>query len=108
MHCFMLSNKTVLPTITECPILCLCSHKWPHCAPLGVLECARWALSERARDGLCIVLLVCYCVFALGACMRAPRTVARRVAVSPQHFWPEPANPHTYYVKMGLCGRKTR
>jgi len=78
------------------------------CAPLGVLECARWALSERARDGLCIVLLVCYCVFALGACLRAPRTVARRVAVSPQHFWPEPANPHTYYVKMGLCGRKTR
>ena len=78
------------------------------CAPLGVLECARWALSERARDGLCIVLLVCYCVFALGACLRAPRSVARCVAVGPRHFWPEPANPHTYYVKMGLCARKTR
>ena len=83
-------------------------HAVDPCAPRGVLDCTRWALSESARDRLCIVLLACYFVFALSACVRAPRTVARRGAVSPQHFWPEPANPHTYYVKMELCGRKTR
>ena len=79
------------------------------CAPLGVLECARWALSERARDGLCIVLLAGYCgACVLGACVRAPRRAAGRGAVSPEKFWPEPANPHTYYVEMDLCGRETQ
>jgi len=79
------------------------------CAPRGVLECARWTLSEHARDGLCVVLLAGYCgACVLGACVRAARRAAGRVDVSPAQFWPEPTDPHTYYVKLEHTRCKTR
>ena len=80
------------------------------CAPLGVLECARWALSARAQDGLCVVLVAAYSVYT-AACvlrklLRAPPS--QPVAVSPERFWPGRPDPRTRYVRRGLTQKTQR
>ena len=79
------------------------------CAPLGVLECARWALSERARDGLCVVLVASYGAYCaacvLGAVLRAPQT--GHGAASPEQFWPGRVDPRTFYVWRRPARQKT-
>jgi len=69
------------------------------CTPLGVLECSQWVLSERGRDGACLVFVAGYSLaWVLRACGRALRTVAEDGGVSPAQFWPE-TDPETYYVR---------
>ena len=77
-------------------------HAVDPCMPLGVLECARWALSMRAMDWLCLVLVFCYalaCVLAAG--VRALKTPGNACtpAVHPALFWPPAPHTKTYYVK---------
>jgi len=74
------------------------------CAPLGVLECARWTLSGRAVDGLCLVGVLGYalcCVLSAG--LRAvwrvrcpPHTTA-----DPAQYWPSVPPAKTYLVRRG-------
>jgi len=80
------------------------------CAPLGVLECARWALSARAKDGLCVVLVAGYSVYS-AACglvklLRAPRS--EPAAALPEQFWPGRQDPRTRYVRRGLTQKTQR
>ena len=77
-------------------------HAVDPCMPLGVLDCARWALSTRAMDGLCLVVVLCY---ALASLLQAGvRTVKTQrncctPAVHPALFWPPSPHTTTYYVK---------
>jgi len=75
------------------------------CAPLGVVECARWTLSERALDGLCLVGVLGYALVAvLSAGLRAVGRV-RRVrcpclpATDPAQYWPSVPPAKTYLVR---------
>jgi len=90
------------------------------CAPLGVLECARWALSERARDGLCLVGMLAYALAWASA--RGLRMYARHQRAEPAspaargpgaahphplQFWLTYPHPETYYVLRVKRGRLT-
>jgi len=72
------------------------------CAPLGVLECARWTLSERALDGLCLVGVLVYAlVAALSAGLRAVRRVRcpPLPTADPADYWPSVPPAKTYLVR---------
>jgi len=72
------------------------------CAPLGVLECARWALSARAQDGLCVVLVAAYSVYTAACVLRKIlRKPPSEPAASPERFWPGRVDPRTRYVRRG-------
>jgi hypothetical protein len=76
------------------------------CAPLGVLECARWTLSERALDGLCLLGVLGYAlVAALSAALSAMMRAVRRVrcpplpTADPARYWPSVPPAKTYLVR---------
>ena len=79
------------------------------CAPLGVLECARFSLSGHAQDGLCVVLVAGYGAYwaasVLGALLRAPRPA--HATVRPEQFWPGRVDPRTFYVRRRPARQKT-
>jgi len=72
------------------------------CAPLGVLDCARWAISTSAMDGLFLVVVLCYALASLMAAgvraVKTPRNCCTP-AVHPALFWPPSPHTTTYYVK---------
>ena len=95
-----------MQTVSECGWVCVhdaVAHllgALDPCEPLGVFECGLWALSERAQDGACLVLIVGYgLVQVLGACRRTLRGAPAPSGASPHEFWPAGSSEHTYYVK---------
>jgi hypothetical protein len=73
------------------------------CMPLGVLECARWALSMRAMDGLCVVLVSCYALASVLLLGVRALTTQKKECTSAVHtalFWPTALPTKTYYVKL--------
>lgn len=81
------------------------------CTPLGVIECATWALSERACDGACLCLAVACVAGTMGRGARAwlcgmvwssPKAAP---GVHPEMFWEHAPHPHTYYVRRAGPGR---